>query len=972
MGKGGGSGSKVYDYYGTIAGAVCAGPVDELVSIIVDGRSVWPKATQWAAGQSITTGQLRQWLGIVYKALSNHTTSSGNKPPNATYWTRYTLDRASTTNPAALTIEGYGSAYLYWGTTTQTLDAVGEATMSAKGHPPYRRQCFIVLKDFLFGRERTSAPNVEVIVRKKPSQSIITGDPAALTDGQANPVSALADLYTDPVFGAGLTADSLGGPDSTTWQSTATALYGISSQVAISPILTAARTLRQITADFLAYYDGWVRFSGAGEIETGRFAHNAAPPTFTDATIIDYNDLIEEVNFTADGWATTFNQTQVRFNDRERSYKDGAVSAVSGYNLTVTGEPRTSKIDRPWITRRQQASDHCAEWQKIFGEPKISGSLVVRSEKASSIRPGDLFQLTHDALSVSIVCRCLGKDIAQPPAGRVTIRFESDRASAPLPYQPTATPSEGSPFPDNESLVYNAFLQPPPAMIDGTTDAMVVPLIARRTPDGDLTVGANVWLRRSDASGFYLLGSVQQFAITGVLDQAYDGFTTYLTSSRSRTSNVATLTLASAHQLKVGMVVQISDLTDNSFNGVVTVASVPSSTSFTYSNTGSNVSTTTDTSGVVDCLYDDLNESFHFAQAANTNWSDRAKMLQTQTEDAINDHALLAIVFNQSNLKQFEVMTVREMRLGVGESFYRLKVRRARFGTAKRAAVADDPVWIVYRSDLVSLYHDLFLQYLTDLSTATFRLQSVNAESVADLADTAVCPDISYTFADPYAPAITFDSVKAAGTEITDFATNYTTTTDFTIRATVTDASADLIEVRLFARLGTTDVALFSQNFTPSSKQVISTTFRIPSNGDWRVFVSGKDVSGRIKQKELTAGGGSSTVTLKIGVGTGSGTAASPTTTKYPGGYTVNTLSVPLSCSSSGATIKYSIVSLGAAPGAYSTYSTALSVAIGAGGKTVYAYAEKTTSPTLAASPVVSFDYWKEVSDYYPPGTLPP
>lgn len=968
-GKSGDSGSKVYDYYGSIAGAVCAGPVDELVNIIVDGRSVWPKATQWAAGQVITAGQLRQRLGIVYKALVNHTTTNTNKPPYATVWTRYTLSRASTTNPVAITVEGYGSAYLYWGTSNQVLDNTGEAVVGPNGHPPYRRQCFLVLKNFLFGRERTSAPNVEVIVRKKPAQSIITGDPAALSDGQANPVAALADIYTDPVFGAGLTADALNGPDSTTWQSAATALDSVSSQVAISPILTAARSLRQITADFLAYYDGWMRFNGAGEIEAGRFQHNAAPPTFTDANTIDYHDLIEEVNYTADGWTTTFNQTQVKFNDRERAYKDGAVSAVSGYNLAVTGEPRSNKLDRPWITRRQQASDHASEWQKINGEPKISGSLVVRAEKAAGIRPGDLFLLTHDAVSVSIVCRCTGKDLAQPPAGRATIRFESDRASAPLPYQPTAVAPEGSPYPDNETLSLNLFFQPPPALIYGSTDDALVPLIARKSPEGDLTVGANAWLRRSDASGFYLLGAVQQFAITGALQQAYDGFTTYDTASRSRTSNVATLTLSTAHQLKVGMVVQISDLGDASFNGVVTVVSVPSSTSFTYANTGSNLSTTTDTAGVVDCLYDDLNESFRVTLNAGTHPSDLAKMLQTQTEDAINDSALLAIVFNASNLKQFEAFTVREMRLGTGESFYRLKVRRARFGTAKRAAASADPVWIVYRNDLVALYHDQFLSYLNDLSTATFRLQSVNAESVADLTDSTVCPDVSYTFADPYAPAVTFDSVKAGGTEISDFGANYTTTTDFTIRATVTDASADLIEVRLFARLGTTDVALFSQTFTPSSKQVIATTFRIPSNGEWQIFLSGKDASGRLKQKELTAGGGSSTVTLKIGVGSGSTVVASPTAGRYTGGYTTNTVSVPLSCSTSGATIKYSVVNMGSAPGLYSTYSGSLTINIGTGGKTVYAYAEKSGSTT---SPIVSFDYWKEASSYYPPGTLPP
>ena len=969
-GKGGAGGSKIYDYYGTIAGAVCAGPVDELVAIIVDGRTVWPKATTWASGQSITAGQLRLWMGVVYKALLTHTTSAGDKPPNATYWVRYTLERASSANPAPLTIEGYGAAYLYWGTSTQTLDSTGEATLTTKGHPPYRRQCFIVLKDFLFGRERTSAPNIEVIVRKKPAQSVVTGGPAGLSDGQANCIAALADLYTDPIFGAGLTPDVPGGPDSTSWQSAATALHSVASQAAISPLLTGAKTLRQITADLLAYCDGWVRFRGDGEIEAGQFSHNSAPPTFTAATTIDHNDLIEEVSYTADGWATTSNQTQVRFNDRERSYKDGSVAVVSGYNLTVTGEPRTSKLDRPWITRRQQATDHAGEWQKINGEPRISGTLVVRLEKAASIRPGDLFLLTHDALSISIVCKCIGKDLAQPPAGRATIRFENDRASAPLPYGPTSIPADGSAFPENETLDYRQIFQPPPLMIDGTTDATIVPLIGRRSPSGDVTIGANVWLRRSDASGFYLLGSIQQFAILGLLSQNYDGFTTYSSASRSRASNVATVTLGTTHQLKIGMIVQCNDFTDATFNGVVTVASVPSNTSFTYANPGSAVSTTADTTGVVDCLYDDLNETFHFSPAGSMNSADVAKMLQTQTEDAINDNALLAIIINDSDDKDFEIFTVREMRLGTGESFYRLKVRRQRFGTKKRAAVAGDTVWIAYRSDLVPMYHDSFLGYLTDLATATFRCQSVNAESVADLTDTTVCPDTSYTFADPYAPIITFNSVKAGTTEITNFGTDYSTTTDFTIRATLTDASADMVEIRMFARLGNKDLPLFSQSFTPSSQQVISTTFRIPTTGDWRIFLSGRDVSGRIKQKELTAGGGSSTVTLKIGVGTGSTLVASPTTTKYPGGYTARFLTVPLACSTAGATIKYSLVTMGAAPGAYSTYSAALTVEVGYQvGKTIYAYAEKSGMTT---SDIVAFDYWQEIPTYLPPGTQPP
>lgn len=947
-GKGGGGGAKVYDYFGTIAGIVCAGPVDELVEILVDGKTVWPTAAKWKSGTSYTTGNLVQDKGVVYKATSNHTANAGNRPPNASTWTRYTITRALSANPVALTVEGFGMAYLYWGTSTQTLDAVGEATLSAKGHPPYRRQCVLVLKDFLFGRERVSAPNVEAIVRKYPSQTMVTGDAAGLTDGQSNPIAALADLYTDPVFGAGLVPNAVGAPNSTSWNAAAGSLHTDNGKLYISPILQRAQSLRQITAAMLAYCDGWLRFATDGTIEAGRFPHNAAPPSFTAANTIDFHDLIEEANYDAAGWSQTFNQAVVKFVDRARAYKDAAVASVNGYNLTVTGEPRSVTVDRPWITRRQQASDQAAEHGKINAEPRLSGSLVVRAEKAAAIRQGDQFLLTHDALAVSIVCRCLHKDLAQPPAGRVTIQFENDRAAAPVPYQPTPVADEGTEFDANETLSLQQIFQPPPALIEGDTDAAVVPLVARTS---NLTTGANVWLRQADLSGFYKLGSLTQFAIYGTLQQNYNPTMTYATTHRARTSNVATITIGT-HGLTAGMTVTVSGLADDSFNGAHVLTAV-GATTISYANTGADVATTADAAGTVDPWQDDVTEVLRVTMHGSTNAADLAKMLATQTEDAIADGAVCVVVFDAGNPKNFEVMTLRAMRIVGGDSFYRLKVRRAQYGTARRNAVTNDRAFIVYRADLVSLSSDQFVGNLANLSTATFRLQAANAESVADLSDATLCPNISYTFNDPYAPAFAFDSVKADGVEVTDFATDYTTATEFTVAATITDGSADLIEARLFAKLGSLEVTIWSRSFQPSASQAVTTTFKLPTEGDWIVYLEGRDLSGRVTQKQMTPGGGGSPVSLKIGVGTGSTVVANPTASPSSGGSTL--FYVTLACSTAGATIKYN-VSPGwvlSPSGGFSTYSAQFMVGLSMGNgfkTTVFAYAEKggmTTSETV-------------------------
>src|SRR5712692_211242 len=55
-----------------------------------------------------------------------------------------------------------------------------------------------------------------------------------------------------------------------------------------------------------------------------------------------------------------------------------------------------------------------------------------------------------------------------------------------------------------------------------------------------------------------------------------------------RAANVVTITTTSPHGLGTGQSVTISGVSDSSFNGTFTIASVPSTTTFTYAQTGSN------------------------------------------------------------------------------------------------------------------------------------------------------------------------------------------------------------------------------------------------------------------------------------------------------------------------------------------------------------------------------------------------
>ena len=167
------------------------------------------------------------------------------------------------------------------------------------------------------------------------------------------------------------------------------------------------------------------------------------------------------------------------FQDRLRAWEDAAQQAISGFNRNVVGEPRKTKLERPWIARESQAAAYSAEWCKVFAQPSLKGNLVVRAEKAAAIREGDLFLLTHDALAYSVICRCTEKKLAAPPAGRATLAFESERGIAPVPYQPTASGIQGPAIPEPDLVALYQFFQPPPTM-PGVIGYQLVVLAARR------------------------------------------------------------------------------------------------------------------------------------------------------------------------------------------------------------------------------------------------------------------------------------------------------------------------------------------------------------------------------------------------------------------------------------------------------------------------------------------------------------
>jgi hypothetical protein len=912
---------------------------------VPDATGVLTKVVTYDVNDLVRFGSL------VYRCIFAHDSTPDKAPPNVTYWAPYSVQRAGSPDPYPFTVvtskftdhTNYGQAYFYWGTAAQ--EWRGASVFKSLGHPPYRRQALLELEDFLFGIERQGPQNVTVVCGRNPQQTLIAGASALLDDGQANPMAVLAEMLSDPVYGLGLAAGFF---DSTSWQAIADELRAMSSLTYISAYVDQQTSMRELVGKLLAYYDGWLRFNSAGAVEAGRFLHNAAPPAFTPATTIDFHDVKEEIDGDAPGWSDTFNLTVCKFQDRDRAYKDAGRTAPSGYNRQIVGEPRRASLDRPWITREPQALAHAAEWGKINAQRKLEGSLIVRAEKAASILQGTLFKLNHDAMQLAVACRCTQKIFKAPPAGLVSLRFETERGLAPLPFTPT--PIQIKPGVQAVEAISQYLLWQIPPALGGGDDFVLSVLATRRSA---LTRGLRAWLKMDDAGNFYDLGEQHGWPVFGTLAQNYGVPASGTTAQRSKGAFIATLKVV-AHGYSTGLHISVSGLGGTGYNVSDAPITVLDADHFTYPITdGGGEGVTADANGVVQPLVQDDTETLQVNMDDWTLQADLDNISATQTEDAINDSALLVCLFSAADPTQFEICSLAGIRLDSG--VYKLKVRRAKFGTQQTAFVTADLAWIIYRSDLVTYTHERFAAAAQAGTAAVFRLQAFTANSEADLTDSDQCPDIAFNFTDPWAPKVVWTSLLDNGVAIADFTATFLPTDVFTFGFEMFDANSDLIHGTLCARLGSVELTLWSQIFPPSASQFKSVAFSLPE-GHWRIFAIAKDASGRVIEYELRPVGGGSPVSLNVQAGGGAGTCATPVADPPAGDYPT-TQHIALSCSTSGATIKYSRVALGAAPGAYSTYSSPIGVTLtGPSSKwSIYTYA---TKAGLTDSAVVRNDYW--------------
>lgn len=524
-GKSGGAG-QTNNYFGTMAGAICIGPVDELVATIVNGQQVWPQGTPWSVGLAITAGTLYVFDAQTWVCTSNHTAADDNAPGSGLEgWAEYTFPRATDPyNDFTLTTSDdtyLGVRRFYWGTAAQTVDFYLQAANNDGGvkgnlglgdtHPDYQGLSYSVPIDFLFGQEIQSGPNIEDVVRRAPNQSLLTGAAATIVDGQANLAAVAVEWLTNE--------NCLGEPDSlidlTSFQATADFLQSNQEKYGASVLVDSLEDISALFEKITLMIDGYFRFNNSTrKIEMGVYKHGETPASYTTLTADAFTKFPK---FSIGSWQETTNAVVVNYASRQLNYQNTSTPPiVDARGFFVLGQVRSQTLDRPWICRPQQAMIHGRETLRVIGHAKMTGTLEVRREIGRAIRAGDYVLVDIDlepgGTAIYQFFRVTQRKLN--PTGPVTLSVFADNTLAPIPWHDTSSPVMVA-TPAVPPITSFRVLEVP-TVLSGQRGAIIV--LAQRP--NNIIIGNNVYFDTDPAGTFSLLGSAGNFAAKATLHTA--------------------------------------------------------------------------------------------------------------------------------------------------------------------------------------------------------------------------------------------------------------------------------------------------------------------------------------------------------------------------------------------------------------------------------------------------------------------
>ena len=393
-GKGGGGAQPSYNYYGTLAGAIGWGPLDWLTAIIANGNYLFQ-------GDLTLTDDVTDLSG-------------------------------SLLDPAMLASGGY--LKLYRGTATQPADD------ALVGHPPYRDTIVLVAKHLFFGQDAGTAPNLQVIGGRRPrvSTAIVAAIDNVVDDKQVNPIAWLAEFSLDE-RGGGLTADQL---DAASWLASAHWCAQDAEHRAATfcaPLFADQASFGDVAKAMLDPLNGFLRWTAEGKLACVIYEWGVDPGGLAT---LDERHFTAKGKFTDGDWTAVKTEIVVNFTDRDYEFQQNTILVPNARAAQIRQLDDQGKLDRPHITRIEQAHRQGTEYNRRLGTAPGTGTLKVRQPVVAELEVGDKIYVNINpepgGSGSAQLCRI--EKIVQDRTDEAELTVMPDTLLPASPYTPVWTP----------------------------------------------------------------------------------------------------------------------------------------------------------------------------------------------------------------------------------------------------------------------------------------------------------------------------------------------------------------------------------------------------------------------------------------------------------------------------------------------------------------------------------------------------
>lgn len=358
-----------YNYYPSYAALVCNGLVDSISQIKFDDVVVW-------------TGHV-------------------NRQDNEDF--------------VNITIENKGIIRFYWGTETQTYDALLGTT--TQEHSPYRGQCYLVGVNIFFGFEKTTAQNIQVRISRVGKPSWIPEE-KRMIGHDANPISVLWEWWTDHRFGCARDESTL---DIARLSAVSNQLF--SEGLGVSPFLTTSDGMKSLLIKLIEHFDGYpTSYGGLFGVELVREVTGTIP-------VLGKDDFMTDPTIDSQSWPETYDETRVKFVDDALDGQDNLAKHHELASFNINKVHKANDIDRPWVTSFDVAVKIAGAVGRVAGLPQGSGSVTLRQSSATNIRVGSVFILIgRDGSPIQM--RVTQRTEPAPDRANIDIEFKTDNGWA--------------------------------------------------------------------------------------------------------------------------------------------------------------------------------------------------------------------------------------------------------------------------------------------------------------------------------------------------------------------------------------------------------------------------------------------------------------------------------------------------------------------------------------------------------------